>query len=279
MLRVMRLAASAKRALDPETTAFSVGAGAARDRADISLMLAEAVRLVEELVIGEPVESWCKRQTLSDLQDWSSAGATAAQQLVSLVLSNGWSAAGRAEIDFLPELPEDGLGVLLFGDDTSAFVAAPIWEGRPRETSVLSSQENHPLVGDVMRVHGCGLLARLACRLVETAEVPRAMSDIVDSEPIGLKNSEQRPSAGVPSGRGIAHVEAARGRLVHGVEIVDEMVRRYAILAPTEWNFHAAGGAARGLADIAVRAGDVRTLASLFVSSVDPCVGYEVRVH
>jgi coenzyme F420-reducing hydrogenase alpha subunit len=130
-----------------------------------------------------------------------------------------------------------------------------------------------------MRVHGCGLLARLACRLVETAEVPRAMSDIVDSEPIGLKNSEQRPSAGVPSGRGIAHVEAARGRLVHGVEIVDEMVRRYAILAPTEWNFHAAGGAARGLADIAVRAGDVRTLASLFVSSVDPCVGYEVRVH
>jgi coenzyme F420-reducing hydrogenase alpha subunit len=77
----------------------------------------------------------------------------------------------------------------------------------------------------------------------------------------------------------LAQVEAARGRLVHGVEIEDGIVRRYAILAPTEWNFHSDGGAALGLADIAGRERDAREIADLFVTTVDPCVGYELRVH
>ncbi len=74
-------------------------------------------------------------------------------------------------------------------------------------------------------------------------------------------------------------MEAARGRLVHGVEIEDDIVRRYAILAPTEWNFHWHGAAAHGLADIAGRGSDVRALADLFVTAVDPCVGYELKVN
>jgi len=42
---------------------------------------------------------------------------------------------------------------------------------------------------------------------------------------------------------------------------------------------HEGGAAARGLADIAGRGSDVRALADLFVTAVDPCVGYELKVN
>jgi coenzyme F420-reducing hydrogenase alpha subunit len=81
-------------------------------------------------------------------------------------------------------------------------------------------------------------------------------------------------------GAGVAQIEAARGRLVHAVRMDAGRVGAYRILAPTEWNFHPRGAAARGLERIARSAcEDAGALARLFVTAVDPCVGYEVRVH
>jgi Ni,Fe-hydrogenase I large subunit len=84
--------------------------------------------------------------------------------------------------------------------------------------------------------------------------------------------------AGYPA-RGIAQVEAVRGRLVHGIEQENGLVRRYVIVAPTEWNFHPQGAAMRGLAAIAASRRDGwQQIADLFIATVDPCVGYELRV-
>jgi coenzyme F420-reducing hydrogenase alpha subunit len=124
-------------------------------------------------------------------------------------------------------------------------------------------------------------LTRLAARLVEVAELPRLMMRLAESC-ISEADGAHAPAGELGrqrSGRGLAQIEAARGRLVHGVEIDEGVVRRYAVLAPTEWNFHAHGGAAHGLADIASRGRDARDIADLFVATVDPCVGYELRVH
>lgn len=273
-LRIMCLYTEARRRLDPKGTAFAIGAGVQCNRGEARPVIAEAVHLVEDLVLGEPDAVWCDRYTVSDLEEWCAAGRTPAQQLVRTVLDRGWADAGKAKVDFLPELSDDDFAARLFDAEAEAFIAAPTWNGVPQETSALSRQAADPLVRDVMRVYGGGLLARLTGRLVELADLPRTMSEIVDAE-----DDERRLGSGAPQGRGLAHVEAARGRLVHGVEIVGDLVRRYAILAPTEWNFHSDGGVARGLADIAGREGDVHALAALFVASVDPCVGYEVRVH
>lgn len=274
MLRVMRLFTMARRALDPDAKAFTIAADLTQADGALQSTLAEAEYLIENLVLSEPSQQWCERRTVGDLESWCEVGNTPAQQLVSMVIERGWADAGDAPVDFLPALLEHDIAGHLLGAQSASFVAAPMWEGLPRETSVLSRQAANPLVQDVMRVHGGGLLARLAARLVEIAELPRAMFDLV-----GADGFAPQPSNGLPQGHGIAHVEAARGRLVHGVELADKVVRHYAILAPTEWNFHPTGGAARGLAHIAAREKDVHSLASLFVSAVDPCVGYEVRVH
>jgi Ni,Fe-hydrogenase I large subunit len=67
---------------------------------------------------------------------------------------------------------------------------------------------------------------------------------------------------------------------VHRVELEHDCVRRYQILAPTEWNFHPDGVAARGLKTLtAPDAVSLRRQAAMLISAVDPCVGYELTLH
>jgi Ni,Fe-hydrogenase I large subunit len=79
---------------------------------------------------------------------------------------------------------------------------------------------------------------------------------------------------------GLAQVEAARGRLVHRVEVERGSVRRYQILAPTEWNFHPDGAAARALLNLpAGEAALQRRLAAALINAVDPCIDYDLVVN
>jgi len=93
----------------------------------------------------------------------------------------------------------------------------------------------------------------------------------------GLRPLNSPPHTG---GVGIAQIEAARGRLIHAVEMNGNQVVRYRILAPTEWNFHPAGAVAQGMARIAASSeGEAcASLARLLAMSANPCVGADMRV-
>jgi coenzyme F420-reducing hydrogenase alpha subunit len=83
----------------------------------------------------------------------------------------------------------------------------------------------------------------------------------------------------IAPGAGLGWVETARGLLVHAVEVAAGTVRRYRIVAPTEWNFHPRGAFAAGLAGVAVTGEDeLRRLVHLAVEALDPCVAYRVEV-
>jgi Ni,Fe-hydrogenase I large subunit len=84
----------------------------------------------------------------------------------------------------------------------------------------------------------------------------------------------------VPEGEGIGLglVEASRGWLAHRVEIADGCIRRYQILAPTEWNFHPRGALARGLIETAPCQPHDQ-LARLLVTALDPCVPYRIEMR
>jgi Ni,Fe-hydrogenase I large subunit len=79
-------------------------------------------------------------------------------------------------------------------------------------------------------------------------------------------------------GIGLGRVEAARGSLAHRVEIADGHIRRYQILAPTEWNFHPRGVLAQGLIESGPWHLDER-LARLLVTALDPCVPYQIKMR
>lgn len=281
MLRVMRLSEGLKRALDPGTSVLTIGGDARPDTARAGTAIDDLAALVEALVIGEALDVWRARRSTEDLRSWSLAAATPTQRLVRAVLDRGWADAGGAETKFLPHLDEGDLASRLLGGDAADFVASPTWDGLPHETTSLARQAASPLVEDIGRVYGNNcLLARIAARLVEIAALPSLMRSVAEgcSHEEGRANETAAATQRARSGRGLAQVEAARGRLVHGVEIEADLVRRYAILAPTEWNFHAEGGAAQGLADIATRRREAREIGDLFVTTVDPCVAYDLRV-
>ncbi len=273
-LRVMYLCEGLRKTLDPERAALSIGGSAKLEAASLGPALEGLSCAIEGLVLGEPIEGWNERLSADDLAGWAQAGSTPARALVRLVLKRGWANLGRAETQFLPRLADADLMDRLLGPEAEAFVSAPTWNGAPHETTALSRQAENALVRDLLRSHGSGLLTRLAARLVEIVEALTAIDRVAQDSSQG---NGAMPSAA--HGRGISQVEAARGRLVHGVEIEGDTVRRYAVLAPTEWNFHGRGSAARGLADIAARGSETQRIAELFITALDPCVGYEVRVH
>jgi Ni,Fe-hydrogenase I large subunit len=76
----------------------------------------------------------------------------------------------------------------------------------------------------------------------------------------------------------VAWVETSRGRLHHFVALQDGRLRRYRILAPTEWNFHPRGVAAALLAALPPGAG-LRARAERVVHVVDPCVGCRIDLE
>jgi len=82
------------------------------------------------------------------------------------------------------------------------------------------------------------------------------------------------------SGAGYGVAESARGRLYHYAEIGDnERIAAYAILAPTEWNFHPAGPFVAELLGARVGHGEAARLAVTRLATLfDPCVAFEVAL-
>jgi hydrogenase large subunit len=76
---------------------------------------------------------------------------------------------------------------------------------------------------------------RVIARLIETARLAAAMQDWArqfDLQQPFLDRAERRGE-----GTGIGLIEAARGSLGHWIELSDDKIRRYQIIAPTTWNF------------------------------------------
>ena len=238
----------------------------------LATAVGELRSFLEQAIFAEDLERWCERITQDALTEWAALKTTGAQRLVHQLAEGRRIAVCAVELRALPSLAPQELAVRLFSKESAQFIAQPDWEGEPCETSPLARHADHLLVKSLEATNGYGLGARLAATLIELAAIPSRM----------LALAHGRDTAELPDGEpgvGVAQIEAARGRLVHAVEMDGEKVGRYRILAPTEWNFHPQGAAATALARLASAEGDRESLARLFVTAVDPCVGYEVRVH
>jgi Ni,Fe-hydrogenase I large subunit len=157
----------------------------------------------------------------------------------------------------------------LDAENWAAFVARPRWEDQCRETGPFARQAEHPMIRDLEARRGGGLMTRYAARLLDVADATHELLDCDHERPWGCAHA------------GLAMVEASRGTLVHRVVLdAHGRISRYRILAPTEWNFHPEGAAVRLLEAIpCTPETDVSLLARLAVHAVDPCVGFDLRLH
>jgi hypothetical protein len=266
-------------ALDPDGAAFSIGGRSPVDAGALTDALGEFEALLQAEVFAEPANTWLARETRDDLAAWAEAAATPAQRLLHRGFGEGWWAEGAIEVDPLPEIDGPSLASRLLAEDADDFVRAPTWGGSPRETTPLVRQAGHPLVQACRDEAGFGLGARLLARLVELALLPRRIGE--GAEALASDGSSLERAGEAPASRqAVAQTEAARGRLIHGIEVERGIVRRYRILAPTAWNFHPNGSAASSLAALGgAGAGEARWLAELMITALDPCISYELRVH
>lgn len=278
--RVMALDRRIRDALAPK--ALTLASAASVDGEVAAAGAAEISDMVETAILGEPIERWLLRSRPDDMAEWAGSGEGPARRALQRLMRADAMQVGTVPLDALPSIDDAGFLAdvlpLLRGDDAAALVARPVWQGRPRESTALARQADHPVLRAQMSEAGFGLGARLVARLLELALLPARLTALA-AETADASAPDGTFGHGSGNGAGIAQVEAARGRLVHYVEIAQDRLVGYVMLAPTEWNFHPEGAAARALGSIALaRRPDTRLLADMTVTAFDPCVEYIVKV-
>ena len=85
-------------------------------------------------------------------------------------------------------------------------------------------------------------------------------------------------SQSLKNNTGVAMVETSRGLLTHVVQLHNNRVINYRIIAPTEWNFHSQGALAQALLSL-VPSAQLKAQAMLVCQAFDPCVAFKVEVQ
>jgi coenzyme F420-reducing hydrogenase alpha subunit len=269
-----RLIPDARNALfDAAAPAFSLQPRLHTDAEGLARLVSRLAEMLEQSTFGFPPQAWFDMDQIAALKQWIEGKQTVASRYLAQLLDQGIERLGRSGVEALPELDAAPLHDRLQQSDALNFIAAPEWQQAPRETSSLTRQLGHPLIDAMLPVYGKGLLTRLVARLLELASIPGRL--LQDLNRLTRGESESAIVTTTRAGDGLGVVEAARGRLFHRVSVSDGIVKRYQILAPTEWNFHPHGLVAQGLLDMPCDyQSALQQQAGLFVNAVDPCVGY-----
>ena len=248
-------------------------ASAADSRAELAAALAD---VAEIYVYGEAPGIWLDRIDVDALDRWSRSASTVPATLLRELIDAG-PTLGASDVALMPAPSRAALSasVLPALRKTSSFERAPEWDGRPAETGALARTQAHPLIAELRERWGNAVPTRMTARLTELALLLRALgADRCDD------NRAPWVAAFAPNpGEGVAAVETARGLLLHRACLAAGRIAHYQIVAPTEWNFHPGGPAARGLMGMPARdEATLTTQARLAVQALDPCVAFAVEV-
>lgn len=229
----------------------------------------ELARLLERHLLGIPPEAWARIADRAGLDAWAGAADGIAARAWTR-LREGAGDFGGGPVGFTPVADRAwlaGIGAEL--DRNPDFPGHPEWRGAALETGALARTRGHPLVADLRNRHGNGVATRFAARLVE----------LVSWITGGDQSAGRMGALALGPGRGLGWVETARGLLLHRAEIERDRIAGYAIVAPTEWNFHPRGALAQGLLGMpAGEPGEAKRRAALLVQALDPCVSWEMEV-
>lgn len=229
-------------------------------------------RFLAQTVFGEAPAAWLARGWLP--QDWAARGATLPARLLARI----WHVpAGDCDLALLPPpAPAMLLESSARLDADQGFAALPGWRGAPAETGALARLAAHPALASGLAERGRSIGMRLWARLADIALLAARLAGLAGDECGESWLVAASPAPGV----GAAAVNTARGLLLHQVRLEGGRVRRYRIVAPTEWNFHPQGAFREGLVGRAFAdAAQAERAARLMVHALDPCVAYTLALR
>ena len=233
--------------------------------------LDEIEKMLERQVFGVPPQRWLEISSLHQLQAWLGQHDTVASRLLANLIDKRWAGIGGVEVMPLPALEEHERLELTAG---KKFSARPQWGGQCCETTSLTRCRS-PLLEQLEAEYSKGLLVRLLARLTEMARLARQLRQ----PPRQVSTETVEPPLVSVQNPAIGQVSAARGQLVHRVEVDGDTIVDYRITAPTEWNFHPRGVVARSLETLHGSREQLAQQARLMINAIDPCVAFELGVN
>ncbi len=233
--------------------------------------------VIETQILGGDADAWLASHVPA-FEIWIARAPTAAAQLLAEVQRDG-PRHGASSIPLLPPMDAAQAERLAAALDADAdFARLPQMDGRAAETGAIARTQAVPLVASLAAAYGRSIFVRFVARLAELARL--ASGRPAPAPLLGQLNTG--------AGRGLGWVETARGLLVHAVDLdgsrplqtaAGERIKRYRIVAPTEWNFHPRGAFAAGLADAyAASETELRRRAHWLAQALDPCVAFRVEI-
>lgn len=268
----LRRLAGALSAGDPDLV---IGGGPLEpDRARLSALLSALERVLEQHVLGLAPARWLRLTGAEAFGRWLATSDALGARTLRHAQVQGLNGLANEELRPLGVLSLHALEERLSGADAEHFVAEPTWDGLAHETGALARELGRdPLrAGEAVLGRGVGL--RLLARLCELARLSVSLEALLASVQPARGSMAPLPSGA--DGVGIGLVEAARGRLIHRVALSQGVVSDYCILAPTEWNFHPRGVAARSLIGL-LDDERLEANAGLIIEAIDPCVAYAIK--
>ena len=228
-------------------------------------------KTLSQSIFGSSAQYWLENISQNEqlaqgeLESWADKQQTQTARFIHWLNQKEWKHAGKSTIEHIPSINDnDLLNELIKQDQT--FTSQPSWNSQCYELSWYSRKqfaEN--------KKNNNGIYNRMTARLKEIADL------IIRLDSFFIDESDLDTTTSVVTG--IAHSEAARGRLTHYVEVENNKINKLVILAPTEWNFHPSGVAVNSLNNLdASSTTELRQQAELLIHAIDPCVGYQLQI-
>jgi len=216
------------------------------------------------------------------VEKWAEQQQTQTARFIYWLQQKDWKDAGSSSLPEATSIADDELVKRLL-NEREAFTSQPDWQGNCHEVSWFSRQQHHAVVAQLTTSFGNGLYTRMLARLIDVADLIQKLDRFF------VRNTLLQPI--LTTVQGLAHTEAARGRLTHYIEVENQTVNQLVILAPTEWNFHPQGVAQQSLQNLLTYYADanetlnetrhetrLKQQADLIIHAIDPCVGYQLQI-
>ncbi|MBV1700760.1 MAG: nickel-dependent hydrogenase large subunit [Hyphomicrobiales bacterium] len=157
--------------------------------------------------------------------------------------------------------------------DPEEFAARPALKGRRIETGAYARLWDRELAGTSFQA------GRFLARLRDLRNCLATLRGAAKTGDADMSTSLSGGEAG--PGQGFGVVECARGRLYHLASVdANACIKAYAIVAPTEWNFHPAGPFVEALHHVRFAPGAQRATAiARMAATFDPCTAFEITLR
>ncbi len=263
-----------KRYLFKNGEAFKLDSRLDIDATQLTHLIAELEALIDVSVFNGRLADFQMLSGELQLQDWLKQNDALPAHLLNYLYSRNWAASGQNAMACLPPLDADALNRQM--QELVTFSRMPCWQGRCFETTLLNRQLSQPLIADLRSRYGNGLMVRILARLLEIALIPsqlkRLLMQITDPSALSAMSAAN-------DSLGLSQIQAARGLLIHRLELRQGRVYDYRLVAPTEWNFHPDGVVVQSLKQLQAESlNDLRQQAELLINAIDPCVQYALNL-